>query len=504
MTPVKYMSVEMGFAPDADPAAPGVVPYCFNFIPTNRGMAALSNPLPNAADTVLAATFTSEAIVAVQSEYTGEVPGWFEEYVGTFGKIWHRSYTGVYTDVSRTAGYTVVNLSSWDFERFGNYMIAAPGVQDGGGNFRGNSVLQAGSFPGGQLTDIVGSPTCCVVTSAERFMLAFNGRDGFTDSWSCSARDDHTSWTASPSTLANTGRLVDEPGSIMCAIPFGNEVIAFKMRSMFRGQYVAGDAEVWKWQKLPFSVGCIGPRAATKLPDGRIAFIGTDSCYIYDGASVVDVLAGRAKDFFYVVADLWTSLFYKPVVVYDAQRSLLWFGFKGIGYTGMYTIVMHVATGRLGHCVIPADVIYSTGTTDTPGVRGVGFYDITESRRWFFPRSSTIPDNTRLGWSGLQQPFLWMGDFGDPYNLVTLNSARIDYVNTVPMTEPPSVVDLYRDARPYVNVLGTAGTVAPDTNERFDFRLTAHWHRLQLGVTDGFELAGAWYELTNAPTGRRT
>lgn len=482
---------EAGFAPDADPITPGVLTGCHQFYPTARGMRTLGGIYPTQ-DSVQNPVFTSEQIVGErQFPRSGTSFGHVDIYAGTPSKVYRGSSSVVgMTDASRGGGYS--NVQAWDFVRFGDYVVGAAGGDNANGQYVGRNKLQAGSVGSGSLSDITASVTCAVVTTAERFVLAFSGRDDYPDSWNCSARDDHTSWTVSAATLATTGRLVDPPGAILAARPIGNDVVAFKRNAMIRGRFVPGDSEVWRWEVLPFRAGASGPRAVCNLPDGRQAFLNDDSCYLYDGARVQDLLAGVAQEWYQSIQKD-ASAYSRYAALYDPALQVVWFGFPEYNVAALRWLAWHIPTGKFGAGSLPADIAILTYDYSSYSQQCLGYYDPVERRRWAFTRNqrTSVPGTSRSGWSTLAAPSITTGDFGDPYDLIELNGLRPDspwrQAGTVAVTVET------RDNRWSTSPRTVTGTNSDGTYSRFDARSNGHWHRAIISPSIAAEYVGcAW------------
>jgi hypothetical protein len=498
---VERIGFDMGFAPDVDPSLPGALTDCFNFVPSARGMRALTQPILR--DVTTAPTFTSDTIVGFGFErYPSNASALSYDFAGTRYDLYSRDwFSTAWTDASRTAGYATTAAECWTFERFGDFMLAAATPLAGG-----SIPLQQCTLGSAQFTDIPGAPTCAVICAAERFVLAFNGRAGNDEDWSCSARDSHTSWTVNPSTLATSGFLVDPPGPITAATAFGNDVIAFKARAMILGRFVPGSTEVWEWRRLPYVAGARGPRAVCSIDDGRIAFMGPDSCYIYDGARVVDVLDVRARSWYARYAGI--NSIAKQSCVYDAQSNSVWFCYSALSKTGLgalpysEALVLNLTTNRLGLVQIDADIIAEMVDPNTLAGAVPGYFDAVSHRQWAFSRyqHDTVVTPAIDGFLDLARPYVITGDRGDPYDFVQARSLRLDMP-----TKGSGVMTAElrsRDTRVVSSERTVVGSAIDATYERFDARGNGHWHRIKVGAEAGCELAGVWIE-GDIPSGRR-
>jgi hypothetical protein len=502
------LGFELGFAPDMDPLTPGVVTDCRNFIPTTRGMQALHAPVFVAGSVFDGPIFTTERIIAYGFRAQSETFAQNAEYAATKDALYLRMdrYSN-WVDI--TSASKLYNSGFWTFTNFGTVMIGA----------EGGEVLQAPSpnvpyalhtlplISTGptKATPIAGAPTCCIVTSAERFVLAFNGRGGDGDTWNCSARDDHTSWTLSPATLAAQGRLVEPYGPITAALPMGNDVIAYKSAGAVRGRFVPGDAEVWKWARLPVRIGAASPRAACQLPDGRHAVMNAESCWIFDGTQAVDVLAGKARDWFQLNAANTSYQYGGMATVYDGITNSVWFTFRQPNEVlATYALVYHLSTGKLGLVALPADLIVETGdiyggysTVRTPGYfesnthRMLAFGNVTVS-------GGTISTASAQGGPSYPVPvYITTGDTGDPFDLIDVTGVKLDFVRGNDATGTCGVQLLSRDTRDDASIANGTAEIKTATHiaggDRYAARSSAHWHRARVLPGAGrMDLSGVW------------
>jgi hypothetical protein len=512
------LGFDLGFAPDADPLAPGVVTDCVNFIPTARGMRTLWAPL-FAGETEADRTFTSTFVLAHWTQLTPHLSQSNREYAASQTKLFVRTdRLEPWRDITY-AGKTF-DSGFWTFTGFGTAVIGAEGGQvlqkpspiGGGSSMFDLPLLGTGTAVA---TAIAGAPTCCIVTSAERFVLAFNGRGGDDDTWNCSARDNHLSWTLSPATLASQGRLVEPPGPIMAAVPMGNDVLVYKPTGVVRGMFVEGDAEVWKWQKLPTSIGANGPRSVCQLPDGRHAVMNTESCWLFDGVQAVDVLDGRARDWFHSVVNNVQYNYGGMAPVYDGLTHSVWFTFKPGDYVS-YTsaIVLNLSTGKLGHVQLPADMIVSTTDDSTNATMRVpGYFESTTHRMMFFGLNAAsadwliTPSNSGAG-TGVPVPmYIASGDTGDPFDLIDVSGVKLDVLASYDDMAGVGV-ELYsrdrRDVRPIeLDTVPATPTTHISGGDRYAVRKSAHWHRAR--VTPNavpLELAGVWLRASKSKSER--
>ena len=419
----------LGFAPDLDYDTPGAFSDCQHIVPTPRGMrvqpgwepeVAVNTTLPTGGANRYVVGFTDAPELAPSPEVY--------QFAGTQTQLFRRAGAG-WTFGSTVAAFS--NVVAWTFAPFGGYMLAAGGSPYSSGN----TTVHAAALSFGYFAPVTGAPRTAIVIAASRFAMAFGDQD-YADRWRCSARDDHTSWTASLSTLAATGRIVEPAGGFTAAIEFGGDVIAFKHRSMHIGRFT-GAPEVWAWQKFPQDAGCIGPRAVCKMRSS-IAFMSPDNIYVFDGASLRGLLDGKAKE--------WWGAQSSALILGGATLSMhfveksnqLWVQFqRGTDTTAiMRWLVIDMDSGRMGLAQYCGDTLcLSQGRAKYSPVRLYGFLRanaLATDRQ--FARIDTAGD---LGYSWFdsadftyardsaeEAPYFVMPELGDGMSEVELTELR--------------------------------------------------------------------------------
>lgn len=228
-----------GFAPDLDPATPGILTDCDAIVPSTQGLAAAKS-LVTAGYPALATTPNSAYVAELLS-------GSKRTFAASTTKIYEAS-AGAWLDRSRVGNYTGTGRTR--FAVFGDIVLSTNRTQ----------AINAASS-GGSFADIAGAPTASILVTAAGFVVALNingmSLGDAPDAWGCSAIRDHTNWTPSVSTQCAAGRLLDSPGAIRAGAALGSDVVAYKNTSMYLGRYV-GPPLIWAWQRIPGDIGCSG------------------------------------------------------------------------------------------------------------------------------------------------------------------------------------------------------------------------------------------------------
>ena len=218
----------VGFSPDSDPTAPGVITECWHVIPYESGLKSAATPV-SVGMPALAADTRGGVI-------TRDLAGNRRLIVGTTTSLYDGGAT-TWTDVSRATAYVLGVDDRWSFIQFGNSTLAATPI----------AVIQRST--GGVFADLT-APRARVLEQSLGFILAFGTNEATygdsPDRWWCSAYYDETNWTPAVSTQCTTGRLVSASGPITAARRFGDDVIAYKTRGIFIGRY-QGPPVVWQF-----------------------------------------------------------------------------------------------------------------------------------------------------------------------------------------------------------------------------------------------------------------
>ena len=478
----------IGFAPDADPATPGVITSCEMLEPTARGM----RGAPSAAGTdlpALDATCRGAALVT-------KLDGTKRLIAGTQTKLYEAG-SGAWTDRSRAGDYTGSAESRWVFAQFGDVTLAQNGVD------RGQS-SSSGAF-----ADLTAMPIAPLMESVSGFVMCANIPDAayqYADAWWCSALYDHTNWTPAIATQCARGRLLDAPGPITALKAFGNDlVVAFKRDAMYLGRYVGPDV-IWAWEKLPGSVGAFAAQGV--VSDGAALYWwGGDDFYRFDG-SRPQPIGAAVREWF--AARFSLSYANKMIGSFDRKRSLIrWYYCAGSDSSPASCIVLNTSTGKFGIAdrAVEAVVEYVTAgiTYDSPGTLAGVTYDSTawpqsfDSPFWLAAAESpSIFDTSHLlktltGAS--ESSSLTTGDMGDDDAVTLLRRIRPRY------SQSPAGASMthYTRARSG-DALTQRATIAAHDG-KFDVLHSARWHRAKFDFTGDVEVSGINADLQ--PDGQR-
>lgn len=171
-----------GFAPDLDPATPGVLTDCDGIVPTVQGLSAAASLAPTGLPALAGAPIGAYA--------TQLLDGTKRFFASTATAIYEGAGTS-WTNRSRVGGYT--GTQRHRFAVFGNVVLAS----------NRSEVIQAASA-GASFADIATAPKAAILVSVNGFVMALDTTDATygdrPDGWWASGIRDHTLWTPSLAT----------------------------------------------------------------------------------------------------------------------------------------------------------------------------------------------------------------------------------------------------------------------------------------------------------------
>jgi hypothetical protein len=477
----------VGFAPDADPATPGLLADCTNLVPYLNGM----RGGPSAQTPGDAPPLPAECIgaaVMYRLDNTRRI------FAGTEDKIYELA-GGAWADVSRAGDYTGGTSTSWSFAQFGNTTLMANRAD----------VIQRST--GADFDDIASAPRAEVIFSVGAFIMALNTNDGDErpDGWHCCAAFDDTDWTPSISTQATKGRLVATPGPITAGARLGEYAIAYKNRSIYLAQYV-GAPEVWNWTQISGGdAGCVGKNALCDI-GGVHFFVGDDNFWLFDGTRPQPIGDGSVR--------LWwlensnPVMRFKTIATFDRQNYLVWvFYASGDSDSLDHALVYHIKSGKWGRAnrrvqasldyVAPGATI--DGLTDysatIDGLPDVAF----DSQFWLsggrslaiFNDSNQLQSLTGASSSSSFET----GDAGDDDTVILLQQLRLRY-EQAPVTATAQNLWRMNSGLPY-----TLGGSNISNDGKFDLMRSARWHRARVSFAGDVKVTHI--KATYKPVGSR-
>lgn len=460
----------MQYAPDLDPATPGVLTDVVNVIPTQKGYAG-SYAGVNITYDALAAECRNIVITKKLSDTR-------RFFAATQTKIYEGS-SGTWTAVE--AGTPDVgNENRWAFAQFGDYTLATAKAV----------VLQASSS--GAFSSLTAPSAACMATGQGFVMLGNTTDATYGDSpnrWWCSAIYDHTDWTPAVATQCTTGRLVDTPGPIVAMTGFGSTFVAFKSESIYVGSYV-GSPSIFQWSLVPGQIG-VRNKEAIAQAGLQLYFMGNDNFYVFDGSRPVPIGNPLREWFFKTeVSELYL---YKTVAAYDRPNQIIWFFYVPNGQTTLTrALTYHIPTGKWGksHLAIEAAATYFSDAITIDGLNALsatidGLPDIAfDSPYWSASSQVMAYADTSHQIKSLSgncaTSSVTTGSVGDVGSYTLLSRIKPRF-----LMAPTSATLTHQYDNDFGDNWTTSGT-STLTNGAFDLLHSARWHR---GTVD---FVGPW------------
>jgi len=460
----------LGFLPDVEQTTSGALLEVSNIIPTTNGFRALPSLVDTGVDQI---PDPVNSIAEVEKLNASK-----RLFVGTETRLYEISLTG-YTDRSG-ATYNCNVDHRWSFAQFGDYTLAA--------NL--GDAIQVSTT--GNFAAIAGAPNAKYIAVSDGFIMAVY-TDTSPDQWHCSAYNDYADWTEAVSTQCTSGRVIGG-GAFTGIKALGSGFVAFKKRNMYIASYV-GAPVVWQWDEIEGDIGCESSDSAVDIGD-RIAFLGHDDFYVFDGARNISIGDGVREWFF---ANSNPDFRYKTIATYDKVRGNVSFHYCSSNNPSGdpdKTMIYNLRTGKWGHysvgitaaaSIFQDSILYddfSTGfgatnwddlptdlTYDSYLNRGSVAYVKSDGKIYTF--SGTAGNST-----------ITMNVFGDDELFTTLSQIRPRF-----QVAPQTSYIQYSYDNEYGDVFTEKGTYSL-IDGRYDLMNSARWHKVKFYFNGDMVITG--------------
>jgi len=472
----------VGYAPDADPATPGVLTDCISIVPTLNGVAGAPSAV-SAGLSALAAACTGAASL-LKLDATSRL------FAGTSTKL-YEDVSGTWTDRTRASGGDYSAAVRWSFGQFGNVSLAVTKSDN-------PQYSITGAF-----ADLSGAPKASYVETAANFVILADYNDG-TDTpngvyWS--AIGDYTDWTPSIATQCGFVSLNDTSGRNIGIKRFGRNVIIYKQRSMYLGVYV-GAPTVWDFSLISGETGAASNYCIVDVgtsDDPRHIFMGYEDFYSFDGSRPIPLGTNVIKET--VFGELNKTYANATFAMHDRINSRVYFFYPtSASVTPNKCVVYNYRSNKWGRDDRSVEAVLeyiSAGTTyDDLGTLYSTYADLPsvsyDSGIWsggypipaYFDTSHVL--QTLTGASTTSQ--ITTGDIGDDSTQMLISRVKPRF-QTAPTSA--TMTNYYRYN------LGdslTTDTTVNMSSSRFDVLREARWHRFNLAFSGPVELTGLVFD----------
>lgn len=292
----------------------------------NPGLTVVSNVLPlgNSYQPMRSASVYSSALTAAnQGAYsTRDKTGATYTFAGDETKLYLLS-NAVYSDVSKSGGYSTDSEVWWRFTTYNNQVIATNYEDD----------IQIMTLGGSNFSDLSATaPKARDVGVVKNFLVCINTNDS-TDGavphrvrWS--SFTDITDWTVSSTTQADFQNL-EGVGGWNQRIIGGEYGVIFQERSIWRMTYV-GSPLVFQFDEVEQDRGTPAPGSVVKVGD-NIAYLDNRGFYIFDGQRSQPIGSNQVDSTFWKNVD--ENYLYRMSAVSDPENQLIYWGYTSTGAT---------------------------------------------------------------------------------------------------------------------------------------------------------------------------
>lgn len=468
----------LGFTPDIDPVTPGAITACSNVIPTLKGMAGAPTAFSQGISALAAACRGGAAVTRLDNAR--------RLFAGTQTKLYELSGTG-WSDISKAGNYTGGPENLWRFAQFGNVSLAA------------NQTERIQFSSAGAFADITQAPKARIIETVGGFVMAFGINDATVggdrpDAWWCSNIYDYATWTPATSNQAAYGYLLDTPGEIRAGKRLGANIVAYKERSIYLGQYV-GSPIVWSWQLVASDVGALSQECVVDTGTAHL-FISRDDFWIFDG-SRPQPIGAPVREWFFNNSD--PTYRYRTKGFYDRFSKRVWWLFPSNTSGGVLdsALIYNVQTNKWGYAQVSAQAALDYIAPDTtfdnwPPGSAVTFDNIVDlpfdSPAFNFDQAQVAIFDTSNTLKTLTGPCvaasITAGDIGDDGAYSTITGVRPRFLAR-PATSWAAVY-----TKAYEGDAATYRTQSAINGNKYDLLASGRYHRLKFDFTGDFEIVG--------------
>lgn len=405
--------------------------------------------------------------------------------------------TNTYNDVSLVGGYTTGAEERWEFEKWGEQVLAT----------NWNDDIQTITMGGANFADLAGTPPRCRTMAAVRDFLFLGNIYDATDGavphrihWS--AINDITDWTPSVSTQSDYQDLVGGGGWVQRIIG-GEFATIFQEHSIQIASY-SGPPTIFRIDEVEKGRGTPAPGSVVKL--GKFIFyLGQDGFYYFDGGSNP---IGKNKIDNYFWNDVDSGSLHLMSAAVDPVNSLIIWAYPSSGSSiANKLLIYNWSTDRWAPAEVDIEVMvdalssgYTMETLDTLSA------DLD---------ALTIPLDSRFYTGGNS----FITAFGSDHAQASFEGAALTAVFQTGEFQPfPDRKGTIRELRPLVSggthscrlasrgsqsdAITWAASIPQSPSGRFATRKNSRYFRVEVSVSGGFESA-LGVNVLGKPRGKR-
>lgn len=323
------------FSPDSDPRTSGVITECDGFCAVAKGLRVLPsyNPTGDAITDSVTGAYSATLVNGSHLVIAGTAHHLYKIVAGAWS-LFDGSAPG---DPPTFNGGT----NRWSFTTWGNYVLAANGVDHLQISVNNTAFVPLMSAVGWVSSpEALGGAVALVEAVDEGVIVAFKDSDRWAFSISALA------WTLGTEHGCVTAVVTGTPGPIVCIRKARGGLALFKKHSMYLGQSV-GPPFFWSFgagNRVSEIIGAVSAGAVVSADD-VLYFCALNDFYRFDGATLSPI-PSRLKEWFFTTIHLNEQQLSQIIGSYDNMNGIVqWYWPQGLGGTLDNTLILNVRTG---------------------------------------------------------------------------------------------------------------------------------------------------------------
>ena len=468
----------IGFTPDIDPTTPGAIMACNQIVPTLKGIAGAPTPID--------AGYPALPVSCHGAATTTRLDGGRRLLAGTQTAL-YELLGGVFTDMSKAGGYIGSQENVWRYGQYGNVSLAT------------NQTDRIQASITGAFSDIAQAPKAKFLETAAGFVMAMGINDAAVggdrpDAWWCCNIYDYLTWTPALTNQAAYGYLLDTPGAIVGQRRLGTNIVAYKERSIYIGQYI-GPPVIWEWSLVSSDIGALSQECIVDTGVAHL-FISLDDFWIFDGSRPRSIGA-PVREWFFKNSD--AGFRFKTKGYYDRIKNRVWWFFAGSSSGGVITdaLIYNVNTNHWGYAKLTIQATLNAITPDAtwdswppgPATNYENIVDVPFDSSYFDSNGDQIAvfgaDNALKTLNGPSMAStIVTGDIGDDTGYSTITSVKPRFLLQ------PTTAMLTSYTKAFEGDTATVRCTSAKNGNQFDVLASGRYHSMKIDMTGAYEIVG--------------
>jgi len=411
-------------------------------------------------------------------------------YAGDASKIYELS-AGAATDISKAGGYSVLSDNLWEFETYGDDMMAANLAE-----FPQRINMDTGAL----FSDITTDFKAAHIATARDFVMMGNTwdtTDGLTPHmlrWS--ALGDNTDFTYSATTQSDF-QLILGGGGVQKIIG-GEDATIFMERSIWKATYV-GSPVIWQFDEVVPKRGAYVSGGVVRYGE-RIFFLDSDGFFVFQGNQAIPIGNEKVDRFFFgddaTSGDLDKTYVDRITSAVDPEKKIIIWSYPGAGNVSGKPnkfLIFNYELGRWSSASYDSDMVASGFNlgytleqldTITPSLDALGSVSLDS-------RSISGGDNQIFVFDGFQPGVMTGGHVAATFDSMEkqlIPGSRADVMGVKPLVDGGTITvqTSGRETQQAAISFDTAATLRADGVA--DARSGGFFHRFRVNIAAG----GTW------------